>query len=96
MEDKVDGLKSKEKETKVWRKSIKIGDTEDSVEVRKISNGFLVVKNKSYKNDDGWQYDTKEEFSKTNPLENDGDATDKPSIKDLYTGMFGEGTDLAD
>ena len=39
---------------------------------------FRSVSQSRYK----WQYDDVEEFSKTNPLEEDGDAKEGDSIKD--------------
>ena len=74
---------SKKKEYTKWKKSNTIGDDTKSIEVRECENGFIIREEHSYKSDDGWKYDEKEYISKTNPLENDGDVTTKPSIKDL-------------
>jgi len=70
-------------ETKEWRKSITIGDDTKTIIVRKVKNGYIVSKCHDYKSNDGWKYDKEEYISKDNPLENDGDASTKPSIKDM-------------
>lgn len=40
------------------------------VSVRKIENGWIISTNTEYKDSKGqWQYETKEEYSKENPLD---------------------------
>ena len=89
-----DVKKDNKKPLKRWTKSIRIGEDTTEIEVKEISNGYLIRKSRSYKNKDGWQYDDVEEFSKTNPLEEDGDAKEGDSIKEMYEGLFGIGESL--
>lgn len=96
MDGKVSEIKGKEKTKKRWEKSSRIGDDESRVTVREIENGYLITKYRSWKDDEGWHSDEDEVFSKSNPLEKDEEASDKPSIKDLYTSIFGEGQSLTD
>lgn len=86
--------KDNKKPLKRWTKSIRIGDETTEIEVKEISNGYLIRKSRNYKDKDGWQYDDVEEYSKTNPLEEDGDAKEGDSVKDLYEGLFGVGEPL--
>jgi len=70
---------AKEETIKVNSVSAKKGDKEVRVEVRAIENGFIIKKTKEYNDPKkGWQYETKEWFSKDDPLE----ITDK-SLTDL-------------
>ena len=51
------------------------------VEIREIENGFITRKNSEYKDADGsWQYETKEYFSKDDPLEINVDT----KLSDLF------------
>ena len=89
-----DVKKDNKKPLKRWTKSIRIGEDTTEIEVKEISNGYLIRKSRNYKTKDGWQYDDVEEFSKTNPLEEDGDAKEGGSIKEMYEGLFGVGESL--
>lgn len=41
-----------------------------NVEIREISNGFIIRTSTEYKDKKGqWQYETKEEYSKENPFD---------------------------
>ena len=98
MEDSVKEEAKEQKAVTSWRKSTRIGDVEESVDVEKIANGFLISKRKSWRDKDkGYQSTEEKLFSEKNPLEKDPDAKDKSKdIKDLYTSMFGVGTPLTD
>lgn len=86
--------KDNKKPLKRWTKSIRIGDETTEIEVKEISNGYLIRKSRNYKDKDGWQYDDVEEYSKTNPLEEDGDAKEGDSVENIYKGLFGVGEPL--
>lgn len=96
MEDKLTSSPQEQKPVTSWRKSTRVGDDEETIEVEKISNGFLVTKSKNWRDKDkGYQSSNEKIFSKTNPLEGDSKAGEKKNdIKDLYKSMFGEGTPL--
>ena len=89
-----DVKKDNKKPLKRWTKSIRIGEDTTEIEVKEISNGFLIRKSHNYKTKDGWQYDDVEEFSKTNPLANDDESKEGDSIKEMYEGLFGIGESL--
>ena len=89
-----DVKKDNKKPLKRWTKSIRIGEDTTEIEVKEISNGFLIRKSHNYKTKDGWQYDDVEEFSKTNPLANDAESKEGDSIKEMYEGLFGVGESL--
>ena len=99
MEDKMSSIsedvkKDNKKPMGRWTKSIKIGDDTTEIVVKELVKGFLVTKSHNYKDKDGWQYDDIEEYSETNPLADDTEATKGKSVKELYTGMFGIGESL--
>ena len=99
MEDKMSSIsedvkKDNKKPMGRWTKATKIGDDEVEIVVDEIVNGFLITKNHSYKDKDGYQYDSVKEFSETNPLESGKEATKGKSVKELYTSMFGIGESL--
>lgn len=96
MEDKLTSSPQEQKPVTSWRKSTRVGEDEETVDVEKISNGYLICKRKSWRDKDkGYQSSEEKVFSKTNPLEKDPEAKDKSKdIKDLYTSLFGEGTPL--
>lgn len=68
-----------EKQPTINSVSGKKDDKDVRVEVRKIENGYIIRKTIEWKNKkEGWQYETKEWYSKEDPFE----ITDK-SLADL-------------
>lgn len=73
----------KEKDKKMsWTKRVVNGDTTKSLEVKKVSNGYIVCISECGTDKDGKWYDKNREYiSKENPLEDDEDD-EKKSFSD--------------
>ena len=51
------------------------GDKDVRITVEEIENGYLITRNKDWKDGDEWKYETKKYYSKENPLpDNDDDG----------------------
>ena len=73
-----------------WSKRVENGDNSEEIRVKEIMNGFLITKNKNWRDEKGeYHYDTEEMFSKENPLEEKEKPADDKKIETLYKGMFG-------
>lgn len=63
-----DTIQPSENKTWSFTTTVKEGDTEKTTRVRKVENGYIICVNKSWKENDSWQYEDKEYISKENPI----------------------------
>lgn len=73
-----------------WSKRIEKGEDSEEIRVKEIMNGFLITKNKNWRDEKGeYHYDTEEMFSETNPLEEKEEVANDKKVETMYKKMFG-------